>query len=71
MSRRRWRPWILFPIGVMLGPLWLTGDINSFLAGFLAIGITLAGFLAFGWRWLPSYLPAGRLGRCAGVAACT
>jgi hypothetical protein len=56
MSRRGWRPWLLFPIGVMLGPLWLTGDINSFLAGFLAIGTTLAGFLAFGWRWLPPYL---------------
>ena len=40
----------------MAGPLWLTGDINSFLAGFLAIGITVAGFLAFGWRWLPPYL---------------
>jgi hypothetical protein len=56
ISRRGWRPWLVLPIGVMLGPLWLTGDINSFLAGFLAIGITAAGFLAFGWRWLPPYL---------------
>ncbi|HET6315125.1 MAG TPA: hypothetical protein VFG86_01610, partial [Chloroflexota bacterium] len=26
---------------------------------FLAIGITLAGFLAFGWRWLAPYLLVG------------
>jgi hypothetical protein len=55
-SRPGWRLWLLLPVGVMLAPLWLTGDINSFLAGFLAIGITLVGFLAFGWRWLPPYL---------------
>jgi hypothetical protein len=54
--RRRWRAWLLLPICVMLPPLWLTGDVSSFLAGFLAIGITLAGFLAFGWRWLAPYV---------------
>ena len=56
LSRRGWRPWLVLPIGLMLPPLGLTGDGNSFLAGFLAIGVTLAGFLAFGWRWLPPYL---------------
>lgn len=56
VSRRSWRPWLLLPLGVMVAPLWLTGDINSFIAGFLAIGITLGGFLAFGWRWLAPYL---------------
>jgi hypothetical protein len=56
ITRRGWRPWLVVPVGVMVAPLWLTGDINSFLAGFLAIGITLAGFLAFGWRWLAPYL---------------
>ena len=55
-SRRGWRPWLILPVGIMLAPLWLTGDINSFLAGLLAVGITLIGFLAFGWRWLPPYL---------------
>jgi hypothetical protein len=30
--------------------------VNSAVAGFLAIGITLAGFLALGGRWLPTYL---------------
>src|SRR5438874_9064591 len=59
VARRSWRPWLLLPIGVMLPSLWLTGDINSFLAGFLAIGITLMGFLAFGWRWLAPYLLVG------------
>ena len=56
LSRRAWRPWLLLPIGVMLPSLWLTGDLNSVLAGFLAIGITLAGLLAWGWRWLAPYL---------------
>ena len=28
---------------------------NSVLAGFLAVGITVAGCLAFGWRWWPPY----------------
>jgi hypothetical protein len=53
---RGWRWWLLVPLGVMLLPLRLTGDLSSFLAGFLAIGITLAGFLTFGWRWLAPYL---------------
>jgi len=55
ITRRGWWPWLILPVGVMVLPLWLTGDVNSFLAGFLAIGITLAGFLAFGWRWLAPY----------------
>ena len=46
----------MLPIGLMLPGLSLTGDVNSFLAGFLAIGITLAGFLALGWRWCAPYL---------------
>ena len=47
----------MLPLGVALPSLWLAGDVNSSLAGFLAVGITLAGFLAFGWRWLAPYLP--------------
>ena len=45
LSRRRWRPWLVLPLGVMALPLWLTGDFNSFFAGFLAIGVALIGFL--------------------------
>jgi hypothetical protein len=56
LSRRGWRPWLLLPIGLVLPALWLTGDLNSVLAGFLAMGITLAGFLAWGRRWLAPYL---------------
>src|SRR5919202_5014709 len=56
LSRRGWRPWLLLPAGLMLPVLWLAGDLNSVLAGFLAIGITLAGFLAWGRRWLAPYL---------------
>ena len=56
IMRRGWWPWLIMPVSVMAVPLWLTGDVNSFLAGFLASGITTAGFLAFGWRWLAPYV---------------
>jgi hypothetical protein len=56
LSRRGWRPWLVVPVGLMLLPLWQTGDGASFTAGFVAVGITLAGFLAFGWRWCAPYL---------------
>jgi hypothetical protein len=56
VTRRAWRAWLLLPIGVAWPALWLTGDLNSVLAGFLACGITVAGFLAFGWRWWAPYL---------------
>ncbi len=56
LAHRGWRPWLALPIGLVVLSTWLTGDLNSFLAGFLAIGITLLGFLAFGWRWLPPYV---------------
>jgi hypothetical protein len=54
--RRRWRPWLALPIALVLPSLWLTGDVNSLMAGFLAAGITVAGFLTFGWRWWAPYL---------------
>jgi hypothetical protein len=56
LTRRGWRPWLLLPIALIAPSLWLARDLNSALAGFLAIAVTLAGFLAFGWRWLPPYL---------------
>jgi hypothetical protein len=56
LSRRRWWPWLVLPIALIAPSLWLTGDLNSALAGFLAVGITVAGFLAFGWRWLGPYV---------------
>jgi len=57
VSRRGWqRLWLALPIAIALPALLLTGDWNAALAGFLAVGITVSGFLAFGWRWLPPYL---------------
>lgn len=56
MSRSKWRPWLVLPVGLVGPSLQLTGDVNSVLAGFLAVGITVAGFLAFGWRWCAPYL---------------
>ena len=59
LSQRRWWPWLLLPIAPGVLILWSTGDLNSALAAFLAIGITAVGALAVGWRWWPSYLLVG------------
>jgi hypothetical protein len=56
VARRRWRPWLFLPAALALPPLVLSDDLNSALAAFLAVGITLAGALAFGRRWWPAYL---------------
>jgi hypothetical protein len=55
-SRRRSWPWLLLPIAPGLPILWFTGDLNSALAAFMAVGITVAGAVLFGWRWWPPYL---------------
>jgi hypothetical protein len=56
LSRRRRWPWLVLPAVPVASSLALTGDVNSALAGFLAVGITVAGALAFGRRWWPPYL---------------
>lgn len=56
LARRRRRPWVLLPIVIVLPVLWSTGDWDASLAGFLAVGITVAGALTFGRRWWPPYL---------------
>jgi hypothetical protein len=56
VSQRRWRPWLLVPIGLAVPSLWLTGDMSAAMAAFLAVGITIAGFVACGWRWCAPYL---------------
>jgi len=56
LTRRRWRLWVLLPIVIVFPVLWATGDWDAALAGFLAIGITVLGALAFGRRWWPPYL---------------
>ena len=56
LARRRTRLWIIPPIAMVLWVLRGTGDWDAALAGFLALGITLIGALAFGRRWWPPYL---------------
>jgi hypothetical protein len=56
VSHRRWWPWLLLPIAPGLPILWFTGDLNSALAAFMAVGITVAGAVVFGWQWWPPYL---------------
>jgi hypothetical protein len=56
LSQRRWRIWLAIPIALVVPPLLVTGDLSSGMAGFLAVGITVAGFLAWGWRWCAPYL---------------
>jgi hypothetical protein len=56
---RRWRLWVLLAIVIVIPVLRLTDDWNATLAGFLAIGITLLGALAYGrHRWPPFLLLA-------------
>jgi hypothetical protein len=59
LSRRRWWRWLLLPVAPGLPIMWFTGDLNSALAAFLALGITIIGALACGWRWWPPYLLIG------------
>jgi hypothetical protein len=59
VSHRRWLPWLVLPVAPGLPILWFTGDLNSALAAFLAVGITTIGTLVFGWRWWPLYLLLG------------
>ena len=55
LARRHARPWLSLALLPPLAPLSATGDRAAFLAGFLAIGITVAGALAFGRRFWPAY----------------
>src|SRR5207244_4197456 len=52
-------PCLLLPLAPVAPILRSTGDLNSALAAFLAVGITAVGALAVGWRWSPSYLLVG------------
>jgi hypothetical protein len=56
LARRRWRPWLVLPTAIVLPALLWTGDWDATGAGFLAMGITVLGALAFGRRWWPPYL---------------
>jgi hypothetical protein len=56
LAQRGWWPWLAPPALVLVPPLLASRDLDATLAGFLAIGITVAGALAFGHRWWPAYL---------------
>ena len=56
LIRRRWWPWVLLPIAIALPVFWSTGDWCAALAGFLAIGISVFGALAFGRQWWLPYM---------------
>ena len=54
----RWWPWLL-PMVLLVPPYLATRDLDSTLAGFLALGVTIAGALQFGRRWWPAYVLIG------------
>ena len=56
LSRRHRWPWLALAVLVLVPALLASGDWDAALAGFLAIGIALSGFLAFGRGWWPAYL---------------
>lgn len=51
LIQRRRRYWIVLPILAMLPALLMAQDVQAALAAFLAIGITLVGFLIIGRHW--------------------
>jgi hypothetical protein len=56
LVRRRRRFWLVVPVFAALPAVLMAGDIEAALAAFLAVGISVLGFLAFGRTWLGSYL---------------
>ena len=56
VAHRRWWPRLALPVIVLVPPFLATHDPDSTLAGFLALGITIAGALQFGRRWWPAYV---------------
>ena len=55
VTRRRFWPWLALPLAPALATVSTTRDWDAALAAFLAVGITVAGALAFGRRWWPAY----------------
>jgi hypothetical protein len=59
VSRRRCRYWLALPVVAALPALLASRDAQAGLAAFLAVGITVHGFLAFGRSWWGSFLVIG------------
>lgn len=58
VSQRR-RYWLVLPVVAALPALLTSSDVQAGLAAFIAVGITVLGFLIFGRSWLGSFLVIG------------
>ena len=56
VSQRRRRYWLVLPVVAALPALLMSSDVQAALAAFLAVGITVLGFLIFGRSWWGSFL---------------
>jgi hypothetical protein len=59
VSQRRRRYWLVLPVVAALPALLTSSDVQAGLAAFLAVGITVLGFLIFGRSWWGSFLVIG------------
>ena len=59
VSQRRRRFWLTLPVVAALPALLMSHDVQSGLAAFLSVGITVLGFLIFGRNWWGSLLVLG------------
>ena len=59
VSQRRRRCWLVLPVAAALPALLTSNDVQAGLAAFLAVGITVLGFLIFGRGWWGSFLVIG------------
>ena len=51
LTERRRRYWLVLPLAATLPALLMAHDVQAGLAAFLAVGITVLGFLVFGRSW--------------------
>jgi hypothetical protein len=56
LAHRHFWAWFGATLLLLVPPFLGTADLEAILAGFLAIGVTLTGAVAFGSRWWSAYL---------------
>jgi hypothetical protein len=61
LVERHRRHWLILPVTASLPALVMSHDIQSGLVAFLAVGITILGFLAFGRSWWGCILVTGAI----------
>lgn len=61
LSQQRRRYWLALPVVAALPALLMSHDVQAALAAFLAVGITVLGFLIFGRDWWGSLLVIGSI----------